>query len=326
MSLARVKVWVPGDTLTASDLNGEFNNLVNNPISLISPSTGAINFNLQAHTNLIPAAISASSGSTGALLTISTDGSPVWTTSGASAVSTSISTPPPVALVVTRTTSALAVSADEIKIGSQLISNLNVTVQSTATGANGLDTGALAANTFYYLWAIYNSTAATAAAIISLSETTPTLPAGYSSSLQRLIGGVGTASSGAQFREGTQLDHVVSYTNPCIISTAITSTSINTADLSNLVPSSGVRAVWLASTHGNVAALFIHYTSSNFSAASTAAFIVFDPGPAGNAKNFGPNRLPTFRSSTRSTIFYINSANSNTNALYLVAWEMGYRV
>lgn len=53
MSLARVKVWIPGDVLTAADLNSEFNNVLNNPITLISPTTGPINFNLQANTNFV---------------------------------------------------------------------------------------------------------------------------------------------------------------------------------------------------------------------------------------------------------------------------------
>ena len=44
MALARVKVWNPGDVLTAADLNAEFNNLLNNPIALISPTTGVITF------------------------------------------------------------------------------------------------------------------------------------------------------------------------------------------------------------------------------------------------------------------------------------------
>lgn len=79
MSLARVKVWNPGDVLTASDLNSEFNNVLSNPISLISPSTGAINFNLQSHTGLLPSVISASSGTAGQSLTVS-GGAAVWAT------------------------------------------------------------------------------------------------------------------------------------------------------------------------------------------------------------------------------------------------------
>jgi hypothetical protein len=49
MSLARVKVWNPGDVLTAADLNAEFNNILNNPTTLISPFTANLDFaNFQA--------------------------------------------------------------------------------------------------------------------------------------------------------------------------------------------------------------------------------------------------------------------------------------
>ena len=34
MALSRVKTWSSGETLTASDLNAEFNNILNNPVSL----------------------------------------------------------------------------------------------------------------------------------------------------------------------------------------------------------------------------------------------------------------------------------------------------
>lgn len=42
MALARVKIWVADEVLSAADLNGEFNNIVNNPISLISPFTSSV--------------------------------------------------------------------------------------------------------------------------------------------------------------------------------------------------------------------------------------------------------------------------------------------
>src|SRR5262245_9337044 len=40
MALARVTTWTPGQTLTAAALNAEFDNILNNPLSLISPATG----------------------------------------------------------------------------------------------------------------------------------------------------------------------------------------------------------------------------------------------------------------------------------------------
>lgn len=42
MSLARVKTWSAGEILTAAELNAEFNNILNNPINLISPVTATV--------------------------------------------------------------------------------------------------------------------------------------------------------------------------------------------------------------------------------------------------------------------------------------------
>lgn len=45
MALARVKSWVALEVLFAADLNGEFNNILNNALSLISPLTGNLDVN-----------------------------------------------------------------------------------------------------------------------------------------------------------------------------------------------------------------------------------------------------------------------------------------
>jgi len=45
MAISRVKVWIAGEVLSASDLNGEFNNVLNNALSLVSPLTGNLDFN-----------------------------------------------------------------------------------------------------------------------------------------------------------------------------------------------------------------------------------------------------------------------------------------
>jgi len=42
MALARVTTWIAGQTLTASALNGEFNSLLDNALSLVSPWTGTM--------------------------------------------------------------------------------------------------------------------------------------------------------------------------------------------------------------------------------------------------------------------------------------------
>ena len=45
MALARVRTWVAGEVLTASDLNAEFNSILNNPIDLWSPAAKAADMN-----------------------------------------------------------------------------------------------------------------------------------------------------------------------------------------------------------------------------------------------------------------------------------------
>lgn len=54
---------------------------------------------------------------------------------------------------------------------------INSTLNLATVGANGLDAGSLAANTWYYRYLIYNGT--TVASLASLSGTAPALPTGY---------------------------------------------------------------------------------------------------------------------------------------------------
>jgi len=54
---------------------------------------------------------------------------------------------------------------------------VSVTVDITASGANGLDTGSEGPSTWYYVWLIYDGT--NVRGLFSTSRTTPTLPSGY---------------------------------------------------------------------------------------------------------------------------------------------------
>lgn len=56
---------------------------------------------------------------------------------------------------------------------------VSLALNMATSGANGLDTGAETANTWYSLWAIYNPTTNTLACLASISATAPTMPAGY---------------------------------------------------------------------------------------------------------------------------------------------------
>ena len=77
---------------------------------------------------------------------------------------------------------AVTYSADEIAVESatntyQILRGVSISPSLAASGANGLDTGTSAANTWYSVWVIWNGT--TTAGLLSLSATAPTIPAGY---------------------------------------------------------------------------------------------------------------------------------------------------
>lgn len=80
---------------------------------------------------------------------------------------------------------------------SYLAQSVSATGNINTTGANGLDTGTLAASTWYNLFLIYNPTTQTTAALFSLSATAPTLPSGYTFSAR--VGAVRTDSSGSKY-------------------------------------------------------------------------------------------------------------------------------
>ena len=88
-------------------------------------------------------------------------------------------------LNITASASSVALTANAVTIstsGGTLISLTSVnipTISISTTGANALDTGTLAADTFYAVYVIYNANTSTTAGLLSTSATTPTLPSGY---------------------------------------------------------------------------------------------------------------------------------------------------
>ncbi len=75
MALGRVKTWSAAEILTAADLNGEFNNILNNALSLISPLTGGLNCNLKTLSNLVIERVGSLPGTAtaGRIVQLSTD-------------------------------------------------------------------------------------------------------------------------------------------------------------------------------------------------------------------------------------------------------------
>ena len=81
--------------------------------------------------------------------------------------------------------SQMVVTASELIVANasyqaKHLSSVNLTLDLTVSGANGLDTGTEAVSTWYHLWVIHNPTANSTAGLFSSSSTAPTLPTGYS--------------------------------------------------------------------------------------------------------------------------------------------------
>lgn len=100
----------------------------------------------------------------------------------------------------TGTSAAITVTADSVCVKSasnqqKVLNAVSLSVSGAANGANGLDTGALAVSTWYYLWVIWNGT--TTAGLLSLSSTAPTMPSGYTHKAR--VGAIRTDASGNKY-------------------------------------------------------------------------------------------------------------------------------
>lgn len=104
-------------------------------------------------------------------------------------------------LAVTRPgTTQVTVTADQLVVRNTSgagvrITSVNVTGTITTSGANGLDTGAEAANTIYYVWVIRKSSDGTVAALFSTASAigSITFPSGYDQAA--LVSAVGNNNS-----------------------------------------------------------------------------------------------------------------------------------
>lgn len=116
--------------------------------------------------------------------------------------------------------------------GTFLATSVNVSPVLSASGANGIDTGASAASTWYYLHVIYNPTTKATAGLFSLSASAPTLPSGYAYSAR--VGAVRTLPSGylmPTLQIGRRVQYVVSAAlagMPIIANGAVGSVSVPT--------------------------------------------------------------------------------------------------
>lgn len=203
---------------------------------------------------------------------------------------------------------------------------VNVTVNSTASGANGLDTGTLAASTWYAVWLIRKPDGTTAG-LFSLSATAPTMPSGYT--FKARLGWVRTDASGNKYLLQTlQLGRRAQY---------VVTVATNTAAMPKMA--SGVAGtvatpVWVAVATGN----FVPVTASEIEICigapdGTSLVVVAAPNNSYGTYNSttnpppvglsGPSglTLPPVQGSLileTSNIYWISSLTNG--ALYAAGW------
>ncbi len=157
----------------------------------------------------------------------------------------------------TGSSAIISLTADQLTLDNgdnvfRTLSGVSLSINSASSGANGLDSGALAASNWYSMWAIWNGT--TVAGLLSLSATAPTLPAGYTHRAR--VGWIrtdGTANkyplSFSQFGRSVRYE-VVAATNvssyPVVASGA--ASSAVSASLTGVVPPTAGRAALVAGT------------------------------------------------------------------------------
>ena len=266
--------------------------IANNAVSFIATSTNTgtatANVNGTGVKNIFtqsamgPVALSGGEIVTGNIVYLSYDGTRYQILNPADSVASNQGIPESYGLIINYpgSTKTLTVTATAIQMissmnGSSLTaSSPSLTLNGATTGANGLDTGALAANQQYYIWAINNGS--TTAGLISLSSTAPTMPSGYT--YKARIGGIFTDSS-ANFLGGNQIGSRFSYVTAILFGSITGSFALN-----SFIPSTSKVVTLILTSSGPVTGFaFITATPSGSATAGVLSAWSGNNSPSGSA-------------------------------------------
>lgn len=193
--------------------------------------------------------------------------------------------------------------------------SVDLTINCATTGANGLDTGSLVANTWYSVWVIYNPTTATTAGLASTSATAPTLPSGYTAYAR--FGWMRTSASATLFRtiQKGNRSWYISGTNPSV------PRSMASGDTGDSTPATAVAV-----------ANFVPTTASHIMGSLGGGNVALvAPNNTYGARTSSTNRPPSvggtgsqsfglmFEFMLESTSIYWGSSDSSAN-LYCLGW------
>ena len=136
------------------------------------------------------------------------------------------------------------VTADEIMLQTHAgapyrAAIVDVTVDVTASGVNGLDTGTKSSSTWYHIWIIANS-GGVVNGLLSTSESNPTLPGGYTR--KAYVGAIYNNASD-RFISYYQNDKLVWAEKSCPLAMTSFPTNPTSVDLSASIPSTAVSVI-----------------------------------------------------------------------------------
>lgn len=209
----------------------------------------------------------------------------------------------------THPTYQLDITADKVQfINGMVVSSFSKTVDMTASGANGLDTGSEGASTWYHIWAIAK-TDGTNASLLSASATAPTMPSGYT--LKTYLGTVYN-DGGSDFIVFYQLDKKVACAEAVVLSNG-TSTTWASISLATVVPTTAKKVDGYAQEKTASMRIFRISGQAAYTGNQWNRFYSVDTNGTG-----GYWRVYIVES---QTIYYL--VDSSTGSLYIVVtgWE-----
>lgn len=131
--------------------------------------------------------------------------------------------------------SQVDIDIDSLQVEEYALTGIDLTLDITGSGENGLDTGTEiedGPSKWYYIWVIYEPSTSTVAGLFSLSETDPTMPDDYTK--KRLIGAIFNGS-GSNFISIFQVNKNVSRVETVII-TGGAAAGYTLIDISAIIP------------------------------------------------------------------------------------------
>jgi hypothetical protein len=187
-----------------------------------------------------------------------------------------------------------------------------LTINGAVTGANGLDTGSLANNTWYAVHAIGDSTNyETGAALLSTSATAPSLPSGYN--VFRRIGWAltnGSAQFIAFYANGNGSERFIQWDAPISVLAAGTETTFTPVSLAGAMPLQATLVYLNAAYTPNSATNTAQLRPTGSSVAEDSAPIIIGCGVAAAQRIALPGFLPQLATGNPSLDYLVQASDS----------------